>query len=423
MCASLPAQSRLLSNILGLTALLMIAACSDSTSPSTNPPVFSQQGSKLVGTGAVGGTRQGTSVSLSADGNTALIGGAGDNGFIGAAWVWTRSGGVWTQQGSKLVGTGAVGGAGQGVSVSLSADGNTALIGGEGDNGTIGAAWVWTRSGGVWTQQGSKLVGTGAVGFAGQGASVSLSADGNTALIGGAGDGGGTGAAWVWIRSGGVWTQQGSKLVGTGAVAGGSGQGHAVSLSADGNTALVGGLYDNNSVGAAWVWTRSGGVWTQQGSKLVGTGAVGSADQGFSVSLSADGNTAMVGGLADNNGIGAAWAWTRSGGVWTQKGSKLVGTGTMVYGFQGASVSLSADGRAALVGGPRNDNTDMGAAWVWTLSVGAWTQRGAKLVGTGAAGSPQLGTSVSLAADGNTALIGGPYDNGTVGAAWVFTRP
>ena len=48
--------------------------------------------------------------------------------------------------------------------------------------------------------------------------------------------------------------------------------------------------------GAAWVWTRSGGVWTQQGTKLVGTGAVGDADQGQSVSLSADGNTAIVGG-------------------------------------------------------------------------------------------------------------------------------
>jgi len=196
-----------------------------------------------------------------------------------------------------------------------------------------------------------------------------------------------------------------------------------VSLSADGNTALVGGWYDNNSSGAAWVWTRSGGVWTQQGPKLVGTGAVGSADQGSSVSLSADGNTALVGGLADNNGIGAAWAWTRSGGVWTQQGSKLVGTGTMMYAFQGASVALSADGKTALVGGPRNDNTDLGAAWVWTLSVGTWTQRGAKLVGTGAAGNPQLGTSVSLSADGNTALIGGPADNGGVGAAWVFTRP
>src|SRR6516225_5127103 len=72
---------------------------------------FAQQGPKLVGIGAVGNASQGSSVSLSADGNTAIVGGPGDNSNIGAAWVFTRSGGVWTQQGDKLVGTGAVGNA------------------------------------------------------------------------------------------------------------------------------------------------------------------------------------------------------------------------------------------------------------------------------------------------------------------------
>ena len=159
---------------------------------------FVQEGPKLVGTGAVGTAYQGQSVALSADGTTVLIGGPWDNGRIGAAWGWTRSGGVWTQQGPKLVGTGAVGAAYQGQSVALSADGNTALIGGYGDNSSVGAAWVWTRSGGVWTQQGSKLVGPGAVGTANQAISVSLSADGTTALIGGPTDNSLAGAAWVF---------------------------------------------------------------------------------------------------------------------------------------------------------------------------------------------------------------------------------
>ena len=116
------------------------------------------------------------------------------------------------------------------------------------------------------------------------------------------------GAAWVFTRSGGVWTQQGTKLVGTGAV-GAAQQGVSVALSADGNTAIVGGPADNSSAGAAWVFTRSGGVWTQQGTKLVGTGAVGAAQQGDSVALSGDGNTAIVGGWADNNVAGAAWVF------------------------------------------------------------------------------------------------------------------
>ncbi|MFX5933779.1 hypothetical protein ABTE76_19670, partial [Acinetobacter baumannii] len=77
--------------------------------------------------------------------------------------------------------------------------------------------------------------------------------------------------------------------------------------------AILGGFTDNSGAGAAWVYTRSGGSWSQQGSKLVGTGAVGNAGQGRSLSLSADGNTAIVGGFADNSGVGAAWVYTRSG--------------------------------------------------------------------------------------------------------------
>jgi hypothetical protein len=162
---------------------------------------FSQQGNKLVGAGSSGAASQGYSVSLSSDGNTAIVGGVFDSSGFGAAWIFTRSGGTWTQQGAKLVGTGAVGYSNQGYSVSLSSDGNTALVGGYKDSSLSGAAWVFTRSGGVWTQQGTKLVGTGAVGFARQGWSVSLSSDGKTAIVGGYSDNTGVGAAWVYAHT------------------------------------------------------------------------------------------------------------------------------------------------------------------------------------------------------------------------------
>src|SRR5271156_2346364 len=102
------------------------------------PAQFTQQGPKLVGTGAAGLARQGWSVALSGDGNTAIVGGHEDNSATGAAWVYTRSGGVWTQQGGKLVGTGAVGAAARGLSVALSADGDTAIVGGPFDNSDTG---------------------------------------------------------------------------------------------------------------------------------------------------------------------------------------------------------------------------------------------------------------------------------------------
>jgi hypothetical protein len=274
-----------------------------------------QQGNKLVPWSTGFAAQQGSSVSISADGNTAIIGAPA----LTAAWAYTRSGTTWTLQGS-LSGTGNIGVTRQGQSVALSADGNTAIIGGPADSSNTGAAWIFTRSGSTWTQQGSKLVGTGVIGSngSGQGSSVSLSADGNTAIVGGDGDNLNAGAAWVFTRSGTTWTQQGSKLVGTGAINGfiGALQGASVSLSADGNTAIVGGFRDNNYRGAAWLYKRSGTTWAQQGSKLVGTGAVGTgvaggAEQGASVSLSADGNTALVGGPGDDTVVGAVWVYWR----------------------------------------------------------------------------------------------------------------
>ena len=392
------------------------------TIPTASPlSQFTQQGPKLLGTGALGAAQQGTAVALSADGNTAIVGGPLDNFFAGgpgAAWIWTRSGGVWTQQGPKLVGSGTVGNAFQGISVSLSADGNTAIIGGYQDNFGIGAAWIWTRSGGVWTQQGSKLVGSGSVGNAAQGRTVALAADGNTAIVGGSSDGGGIGATWVWTRSGGVWTQQGPKLVGSGSV-GIASQGGSVTLAAEGKTAIVGASSDSGGIGAAWVWTRSGGVWTQHGSKLVGSGALENASQGISVAISADGNTGIVGGFSPG-GPGAAWVWTRSSGAWTQQGSKLVGSGALGNAGQGISVALSADGNTALVGG-YGDRGGIGATWAWTRNDGTWTQQGSKLFGFDSVGGARQGVSASLSADANTAIVGGNLDNNDAGAAWVFT--
>jgi hypothetical protein len=389
------------------------SATNFTVTPTPFPSV--QQGSKLVGTGNVGGAQQGISVSLSADGNTAIVGGPSDNGGLGAAWVYTRSGSTWSQQGGKLVGTNNSGSSFQGSSVALSADGNTAIVGGWLDNGALGAAWLFTRSGSSWSQQGDKLVGTGNTGPAGQGYSVSLSADGNTAIVGGWSDNSQQGAAWVFTRSGSSWSQQGSKLVGTGNTSA-AWQGYSVALSADGNTAMVGGYNDNSGQGASWVYTRSGTTWTQQGGKLVATGSSGGATQGISVSLSADGNTAIVGGDGDN----AAWVFTRSGSSWSQQGGKLEGTGSVGNAQQGISVSLSADGNTAIVGGV-TDDVGLGAAWVYTRSGSSWSQQGGKLVGTGSVGAANQGWSIALSADGNTAIVGGRLDNSDQGAAWVYS--
>jgi hypothetical protein len=390
-----------------------------------------QQGNKLVGTvyynSVNGQISQGAAVALSADGNTAIVGGPMDSNAIGAAWTYTRSGSIWTQQGAKLTSTNAANNrrSGFGCSVAISADGNTAAVGGS-DDSSIGAVWIFTRTAGIWTQQGPKLVGTGEVGinihFGGR---LSLSADGNTLAVGGLGDNGGTGAVWLFTRSGNLWAQQGPKLLGSGAI--GSASQGTVCLSADGNNLIIGGPQDSSGFGAAWIFTHTGSTWIQQGNKLVGTGSTTNSIQGLSVAISADGNTAMVGGPHDSIGsigIGAAWLYTRSGNIWTQQGPKLVGTGGSGSDVnQGFSVALSADGHTA-ISGAFGDSLATGATWVFTNNGSTWTQQGAKLVGTGITGvySSTQGLAVSLSADGSTALIGGETDGNEVGAAWIFSN-
>src|SRR5262249_19694151 len=166
--------------------------------------------------------------------------------------------------------------------------------------------------------------------------------------------------------------------------------------------AIVGGYQDNGGVGAAWVFTRSGGVWSQQGGKLVGSGAVGGAQQGFSVALSC--NTAIVGGNGGNSfaggawGVGAAATGTHdfnndclSDIVWynTTNGqvvSWLVnGTSVIAGGSPGAAASPWG------IVGQRDFNGDGNADILWrngtTGEVVVWLLSGTGVIGGGSPGA------------------------------------
>jgi hypothetical protein len=307
------------------------------------------------------------------------------------------------QQGTKRVATGSTAISQQGAAVAISADGNTAIVGAPSDNSNIGGAFIYVRNGTTWSQQGGKLVGTGAVGSAKQGTSERSAPTGIQWLSGGVLDNGARGAVWVFTRTGSTWTQQGSKLVGTG-ITGSAQFGTSVSLSADGHTMAVGAIADNNYKGATCIFTRISGVWGQQGAKLLGTGAVGAARQGCSVALSADGNYLLSGGSYNNNREGAAWLFKRISNVWTQQ-FRFLGAGGSPGALQGYSVAISADAKTVLIGGPNDAATLTGAVWVFAGSDASWLPgNSTKIVGTGSVGASRQGGAVSLSADGKTAV-------------------
>lgn len=358
----------------------------------------------------------GTTMALSADGNTALLGDP-DYGAncepatapcVGAVEVWTRTNGIWSEQALIVPGDESPGEAQFGWSVALSGDGNTAIVGGpDTEDYGAGAAWVFMRSNGTWTEQ-AKIEPDDETNDDGQfGTSVALSADGSTALIGG------PDAAWVYAGSGADWAEEAKIVPSDEASPGDAAFGSSVALSSNGDTALIGGPGE----GAAWVYTGAGPIWTEQ-QKLVPDSDTTGGAFGSSVALSADGGTALVGSPTPGV-VGEALVYTQSGGSWTEQTSitptdvVLPPTGVQdpAPGF-GTSVALSSDGDAALIGNPTDGDTvrpNVGAVWLYGDSGGDWSERQKILDPMPQA--PEFGSAVALSGDASTALIDG----------WVYT--
>ncbi|MFN8766708.1 MAG: fibronectin type III domain-containing protein [Lysobacteraceae bacterium] len=360
--------------------------------------------------------------SLALDDDTAVVGASSDNVTQGSAYVFTRGVAEWTQQ-AKLVAADGRPGSRFGTSVAL--DGNTVVVGAPfqdvGSNFERGAAYVFVRNGLTWTSQ-IKL--TAADGEAEDEFGWSVAVSGNTALVGArsdnVGDNSNQGSAYVFSRDGTSWAQQ-EKLV---PANGGSLDWFGRAVALDGDTALIGAplasVGTNSRQGHASVFVRVGATWTQRAQLNAGDGAEGD-NFGFSVAL--DGDTALVGepfrDVGTNFAQGSAYVFIRSGSTWALQATLTVAGGTEESYF-GWSVAL--DGDIALVGAPQA-NDALGAVYVFARSGGTWTQQ-ARLTAADAAARDFFGSSVAL--DGNTALVGAEaHDAGASadqGSAYVFVR-
>ena len=308
---------------------------------------------------------------------------------------------------------------------SVSVDGDTAIVGAPLDTGigaNTGSATVFTRSNGVWTQQAKLVAPDGATndqfGYA-------VVVSGDTAIVGAPQDDVGAdsnrGSVYVFTRTGTVWTQQ-QKLT---AFDGAAGDRFGYSLAMSGDTLIVGAPLDNIGTstdrGSAYVLTVNAGVWNQQAKLSPFTGAPGDE---FGNSVAISGDLAVVGAhLADDGGTdsGAAHVFGRSGGVWTQHSTLLPGSEVVAGDQFGASVAMS--GLTAIVGAPLDDETvsgilNRGAAYSFRLNAGIWTQQ--KLIPPNGAAGDQFGGAVAIS--GDMAIVGARFDDGDTGSASVFAR-
>jgi hypothetical protein len=468
------------------------------------------------GCGGVLDGHSGNAAAVSDDGNTMAIGAPhegssakgingsqSDNSLYdsGAVYVFTRNGASWSQQ-AYVKASNPGRGDEFGHVVVLSADGNTMAVSAyfEASNATgvngnqadrsipqAGAVYVFTRRGNTWSQQAYiKASNTGEAGVGDAfgegdqfGFSLALSRDGNTIAVGAIGEDSKavgvngdqtdnsvpeSGAAYVFTRTGTTWSQQ--AYIKSSQPARNVLFGYAVALSVNGDTLVSSSYDDDRGKGAMYVFTRSGGTWTQQ-ARLQARIAENGDSFGVSMSISSDGNTLAVGShdedcLAtgvnppgcDNDfrtdtSAGAAVVFVRDGGTWTEQ-ALLKASNTGKGDWFGARIAISGDGNTVAVGAPLEDSSatgingkqddesaqESGAVYYFTRSGTTWTQL-AYVKASNTSKGDEFGSSIALNRDGKLMVVtarsessGAKGVNGNqadhsapeAGAAYVFVR-
>jgi len=233
----------------------------------------------------------------------------------------------------------------------------------------------------------------------------------------------GSGAVYAFELSGGVWDYRQTLLPPRTNPEAGFGW----SLAMTGNVALVGAIGgDADVAGQGYVvaYAFVNGRWEPEAELSLPDGAT--SDQ-FGISVALSGSTAVIGATGANAGsavdAGGAYVFVRSGTSWTEQARLFASDATALDQF-GFDVAVS--GASAVVGARRDEisgRPQQGSAYVFVRNAGVWTQQ-AKLTSSDSAAQDQFGTSIAI--DGDTALIGAPYDDIATsvdqGSAYVYVR-
>jgi len=348
-----------------------------------------------------------------------------------------------------------------------------------------GAVYVFTRSGGTWSQQayikasnaeGNDLFGysvalsgdslaVGAYGEESNGVGVNSATESNNDALE-------SGAVYVFARSGGSWSQQAYIKASNSAASDRFGWRIALSddtlavgaWGEDSNGSGVNGGAQANDLavdsGAVYLFTRSSEAWTQQAYVKASNTA---SDDFFGFSVALYGDTLAVGawgedsnGLGVNSGAGASnlkpgsgavYVFTRNSGIWAQQ-AYVKASNTDANDLFGYSVALSGDTLAVgayleagngvgVNNGAQGDDSlnESGAVYVFARVTGVWSQQ-AYIKASNTDANDRFGYSLALADD---TLAVGAYkedSNGTdinsgaqgdessdeSGAVYVFTR-
>jgi hypothetical protein len=379
----------------------------------------------------------GSRVVLSGDGNRAFIGAyfADTSSVVntGAVYVYVRNGLSWQFEG-RLIGSDTATNNYFGFSLATNADGSRVVVGAYGNGANAGAAYVFLRSNGNWVQEAKLTPQSGATTTDSFGVSVGMSADGSRVAVGASGamisSFAAAGAVFVFSRANTTWTQE-AKLSAS-VVAASEFLGFTLCFSADGTRIASGATGRTVSsvpnAGAVIVFARSGTTWTQEGVLVAPTAAASSFGQG--IAIDSTGTRVAVGAAGvDANGktdVGAVFVFSRNVSAWTHEATAYTNDSLPSDGF-GASLAMNFNATRIAVGAPVADVSGMvdpGAVYLFNRVGISWVQE-AKMSASDKTASSNFGVSVSVNSNSSLVLVGSnaadPVGVSNAGCAYVFS--
>ncbi len=377
--------------------LLVSPASAVAASPRVAPSIGKQL-AELKGSDTLTGDAVGVSVAIS--GTTAIVGAPGSAKDAGRAYVFTETAAHWNEV-AELKGSDTVASDFFGYSVTIS--GTTAVVSAPGFAKNAGRVYIFTRTPTGW-KQAAELKGSDTVADDYLGDSLAIS--GTTAVVGADGHTKSAGRVYVFTNTAGGW-KQAAELTGSDTV-GGDGFGYAAAIS--GTTAIVGAPDHAKDAGRVYLFTSTAAGW-KQAAELKGSDTV--ADNGFGVSVAISGKTVIAGAPGFSKAAGRAYVFAKTGGVWTQA-TELKGLDTVASDDFGYTVAIS---NTTAVAGAPGFSKAAGRAYVFTNTATGW-KRAARLKGSDTVAADYFGYSVAIS--GTTTIVGADGHAKSAGRAYLF---
>ena len=331
-----------------------------------------------------GASEDGFGFSVSVDGDTVVVGAylEDDNGAAsGSAYVFTKLPTGWTTTSTAAKLTASDGAADDYFGFSVAVEGETVVVGAyqdDDDGPNSGSAYVFTKPAGGWTTTSTAAKLTASDGATGDNFGISVAVNGDTVVVGAWWDDGERGSAYVFTKPATGWTTTSTAAKLT-AFERAADDYFGRSAAVDGDTVVVGAPRDDDKgedSGSAYLFAKPAAGWATATETAKLTASDAAADDEFGFSVAVDGDTVVVGALYDDdNGedSGSAYLFAKPGTGWATATEtvKLAASDGASDDWFGRSVAV--DGDTVVVGAHQEDDNGSNSGSAYVYEVSDWT--------------------------------------------------